>query len=78
MLACCHCGRRTLFHKQKQHISAEENIEDAEGKAQTPHHFQPGAETLLDPAELPGTQVLGRKVGNPVANGGKGCNNQVI
>lgn len=67
-----------FFHKQKEQIPAAEYVEGAEGNAQKPHHLKPGPEAFPDPSDFAGPQILGGKIGDPVSDGGKGGNDQIV
>ena len=72
------CPGEILLHKKKQQISAEKQVKDTERDTEAPYHFKSCAEAFPDPGIFAGTNVLGCKIRDPVADGGKGCDNQAI
>ncbi len=78
-LPACHQGsHRFLLHKQKEQISAKQDVKDAERNAQQPHHFQTCMKAFPDASVLAGAQILCRKVRNAVPDCGEGGNDQII
>ena len=72
------CRLRAPVHEKQQQIPAERHIGNTEGHAQAPHQPPACPEALPDPPESCGPQVLGREIGYPVADGGKGGDHQVV
>ena len=69
---------RVFFHKKQQEVSAEYNIKHTKRNTQAPHHFQARAEAFLDPSIFACPQILGGKIGDSVADGGKGSDDHIV
>ena len=50
----------------------------AQRQAQHPHHFEPRPEAVLHPGKLLRSDILGGIVGDAVAQGGEGGDDQVV
>ncbi len=71
-------GLGGLVHEKVQDKAACEKIEKEQREGEGPDHPDTCTKTFFNPRQLAGTDILGRVVGNPVAQRGEGGDNQVI
>ena len=72
------CQLGGVVQEEAHQAPAPGEIQYRQGQAQNPNQLQGGPEALLDSIQLLRPQVLGGIVGDTVAQGGEGGDNQVV